>query len=542
MPDQLTRSEFARQVKAKYPVYANVPDDQLVDKMLEKYPTYRERVIKPSGDIGLGNPAMRGGLIDSVKSAVTAYAEAGPRRVRRGLEEMGLRVFDPIDKEYAPTNARRGIHDVLVGGGVTAAPMAVPSLVRSLATAPAATTTAVGGAVAGGTAGQAIAEGGARAMGADEDTAALVGDVGAIAGGGLGAKLGQQVPHAAARWREARRSKSGLQAMFMFKQAVPPSTSAPYTQQDLDRAMPYLDVEHSGKPIQTVESLRDAADTAVSAIEGHIGTAVNAHPNDLLRANPLEAVRAKLRRSVRQSDLERGLRELDDIGLDKPLTIQQAERIRVRLNAENKAQLKKNNYDVATALKSDPAFAARETAARALRDGIYQQLEARGVDGIRNLRQDEGALLAIRNAAERQIFNAEKRVSGTGTQGPTRRVIADVTRVVPKVGPYVADAIATPNQTRDQLVRRAFELRIPADAPRMPDIPADPQIRGLLTAPSRATGPAPDNSFVRGVPAVAAPLNPNRMLPRGAIRLGPGHGYELRIDQATGDLVLVPKQ
>lgn len=44
MPQQLSRAEFAQKVKAQYPVYASVPDDQLVDRMLEKYPVYRDRI------------------------------------------------------------------------------------------------------------------------------------------------------------------------------------------------------------------------------------------------------------------------------------------------------------------------------------------------------------------------------------------------------------------------------------------------------------------------------------------------------------------
>jgi hypothetical protein len=40
----LTRAEFARTIKAKYPVYKEVPDDELVDKMLAKYPVYASAI------------------------------------------------------------------------------------------------------------------------------------------------------------------------------------------------------------------------------------------------------------------------------------------------------------------------------------------------------------------------------------------------------------------------------------------------------------------------------------------------------------------
>jgi hypothetical protein len=68
---------------------------------------------------------------------------------------------------------------------------------------------------------------------------------------------------------------------------------------------------------------------------------------------------------------------LADFNFDQPKTLAEADAIRSQLNAENKAVLKKNSYDVATALAADPGFAAREAAAESLRDGIYQRLEHR---------------------------------------------------------------------------------------------------------------------------------------------------------------------
>src|SRR6478609_2008179 len=44
---KLTATEFAQRIKAQYPDYAEVPDDVLAAKMLDKYPEYRDRVITP---------------------------------------------------------------------------------------------------------------------------------------------------------------------------------------------------------------------------------------------------------------------------------------------------------------------------------------------------------------------------------------------------------------------------------------------------------------------------------------------------------------
>lgn len=45
MPETLTREEFAASIKAKYPAYAAVPDQELVDRMLAKYPVYQDRIV-----------------------------------------------------------------------------------------------------------------------------------------------------------------------------------------------------------------------------------------------------------------------------------------------------------------------------------------------------------------------------------------------------------------------------------------------------------------------------------------------------------------
>jgi hypothetical protein len=52
-----TRSEFAASIKAKYPAYKDVDDSTLVDKMLEKYPQYRDRVTDTPA-AGMGDVKM----------------------------------------------------------------------------------------------------------------------------------------------------------------------------------------------------------------------------------------------------------------------------------------------------------------------------------------------------------------------------------------------------------------------------------------------------------------------------------------------------
>src|SRR5690606_19053268 len=41
---KLTPSQFAQKVKSKYPQYQNIKDDELVSKMIEKYPSYKDQI------------------------------------------------------------------------------------------------------------------------------------------------------------------------------------------------------------------------------------------------------------------------------------------------------------------------------------------------------------------------------------------------------------------------------------------------------------------------------------------------------------------
>jgi hypothetical protein len=61
---QFTPQEFAAKIKTKYPVYASVPDDQLVEKITAKYPQYKTSIkFSPEAQ----KP-------DAVKQAQTAIA------------------------------------------------------------------------------------------------------------------------------------------------------------------------------------------------------------------------------------------------------------------------------------------------------------------------------------------------------------------------------------------------------------------------------------------------------------------------------------
>ena len=81
---QFTPQEFAAKVKAKYPVYANIPDDQLVQKVTAKYPQYKSQ-IKQAAPTASADPqrgaAQATGLSPDTRTAAGRVWD----EVKRGL-------------------------------------------------------------------------------------------------------------------------------------------------------------------------------------------------------------------------------------------------------------------------------------------------------------------------------------------------------------------------------------------------------------------------------------------------------------------------
>lgn len=303
---------------------------------------------------------------------------------------------------------------------------------------------------------------------------------------------------------------STTQFSMDLNRAIPPTKGAPYTQSDVTRAAPYLASEHASAPIETVDALRGAADSAVTQIEEQVGRYIDLHPSDLIRTDPSAAAMTALKKGARASDVAIGMKELSDLGLDGPITVKQADAIRRRLNAENDAIMSKNNYDRANARAADPGFVAREAATQALRDGVYNQLEDRGIQGVKQLRMDEGAVMSVRDAAQYHYYNADKSVAGTGSNSiPAKvaRIVVPTTSAAigahyggtlgaatgAVLGDRLTAAVTPANLTRDALIGRAFKaLKVPP--PEYPFVPPEPEIRGLLNKPPTVTPLPPDAS------------------------------------------------
>lgn len=327
---------------------------------------------------------------------------------------------------------------------------------------------------------------------------------------------------------EAALAKAKAAAHSDFQKAIPPTQTTPYDVEDLDRARPHLEDQHEIEIIKHPIDVRDASDASISRIERRVGDYIAENPKDIVRTSPLAVAREALSKNVRTDFVEEGMKDLEKYNLDRDLTLREADKIRRQLNEDNDAVLARNNYKRSNARSSDSGFAAREAAAQALRDGVYNQLEERGMEGIDELRRTEGSLIKIRDAAQQQVYNAEKQVAKTGASGTGRKILSKVTKAGitstgAGLGSYVAGGegaaagslIASPladlagqmimpdNLTRSQLIERSFGKKITNGA-EFPDIPPRPKIRGLLNPKPTELGPS-TNTNPLSEPQRAAP-------------------------------------
>lgn len=269
-----------------------------------------------------------------------------------------------------------------------------------------------------------------------------------------------------------------------FVQAFPPSKSAPYELSDVEAGRPHLENQHMQSAIEKASGVKDtleAHDAAISNIEDHVAKIIAKSPKDVLPVNVLSNVSEELAKSPRgYSFAQAGMKELDDFNLGEPITVDKADAIRRQLNAENQAVLQRNNYKQATARATDPGFAAREVAAKAIRDAEYKLLEDRGTPGIKELRNTEGSLIKTRNAVQAQVYNGDKTVPSTAEPTTMQRVAAGAARVGGRitgsevagwpgyvagreVGDVAANAIGPKAMSRNALAARSFETNISSD-------------------------------------------------------------------------------
>ena len=336
----------------------------------------------------------------------------------------------------------------------------------------------------------------AASIGERAGTGDVAGAAGEMFGGAL---MGEAVPMAyrgakAVRASQAAKVPGKIEGELLM--AVPATKAAPYTPQDLRAAKPYVNAQHEVAPVTTVRAFKEALDSSIGDIESRVTGYLDAFPTARVDPGIRASVAQALKDHPRADFAMQGLKELDTLSPSGAKTLKELDAIRAQLNAENRAVLKRNNYDQATARNTDFGFAAREVAAQKIRDSIYDYLEARGVQDVRQLRRDEGSLIKVRNAAERQSFAGQRPVPGSRDPGLVRRTLANAIDkgataagayfggpagavVGSTVGQDLSALVRGGRKTRDELIARAFN-REDAGRPTFPQVPPQPPVAGLL--------------------------------------------------------------
>lgn len=288
-------------------------------------------------------------------------------------------------------------------------------------------------------------------------------------------RLARKVQKSAASVTE-KQTKAAAGAQEDFQKAIPSPANGPakYSAKDYDVGRRYLEEHHQNiQQVGSVQDTYDAFDHIQQDMENKIKPYVEKYSNEPIQTNVKMDVRDALADNPRSDFVEDGMKALDAYNLTDP-TIAEADEIRLQLNAENRATLKKNMWDVATALQVDPEFAAKYHAADSLRNGIYDTFEDKGIDGIREMRQDESSIIRLRNAADRQIVKGSVKVRGSGQSGNFRKAAAWGVKkgsilvgakvggpigagVGDTVGDKLGRAIAPGDLTRDQLIGRSMK-------------------------------------------------------------------------------------
>lgn len=264
-------------------------------------------------------------------------------------------------------------------------------------------------------------------------------------------------------------------AQSYIEKAIPPSPKgvAHWDETDYQRVRPYLEEHHvNTAAVDSTQGLYDALDNIQHGMERQIEPSTEKYANDQIASNPYSDVLNALGENTSRIDfVDRGMKALAPYGSLDNMSVKEAEALRVQLNAENRSALAANRWDISTALRADPEFAARYHLQDSLRNGIYDLLENRGVRGVREMRQDESSVIRMRNAAEKMLTKGDMQVRGTGDLAAKPGILDSVFGRRPAPG----------DLTRNKLIQKSMESRWEGPPRRIQgsEVPAQPRQFGL---------------------------------------------------------------
>jgi hypothetical protein len=303
--------------------------------------------------------------------------------------------------------------------------------------------------------------------------------------------------------------------------AFPPSKTNPY---DVEKApqVAYnaLAAEHKLNTIHDPAEAAEALQSQITKAEDKVmqGAIKQVPDEPILKnnkpVNVWDEVKSELdsRKYAEAGFVDKAMDELEKFGLTKgkSVTVSDADRIRRQLNDQTTAIEKKPDYQQVRIENVDPKYAALQVAKDVLRDGVYDTIDAHGLDkGVtaRDFRRDIiGNLISFKNAVLDKVYGADQQVKGTAPEAPeeplTRRVARGVAPVAGALvgsksgalgaaaGAYLGreagEKLLPPPEvpedlTRSELLDRA--LNHPEADKFVTETPEEQQIRGRIQKP-----------------------------------------------------------
>jgi hypothetical protein len=307
-----------------------------------------------------------------------------------------------------------------------------------------------------------------------------------------------------------------------LKSAFPPSKTNPYDAEKAPQvAYNALAAEHKLNTIHDPVEAAEALQSQITKAEDKVmeGAIKQVPDEPILKNNKPVSVWDEVKRELDSRNyaesgfVDKAMDELEKFGLTKgkSVTVSDADRIRRQLNDQTTAIEKKPDYQQVRIENVDPKYAALQVAKDVLRDGVYDTIDAHGLDkGVtaRDFRRDIiGNLISFKNAMLDKAFGADQQVKGTAPEAPeeplARRVARGVAPVAGALAGSKSGALATAagaylggemgekllpppevpeDLTRSELLDRA--LNHPEADKFVTETPEEQQIRGRIQKPA----------------------------------------------------------
>lgn len=367
------------------------------------------------------------------------------------------------------------------------------------------------------------------------------------------------------------RSAAPAEPKDMMVQALKPRSTRINFESSLQLALPEIKAaeDATGKAITNADEFLDTIKTAKKNIQGQLQQMrgpKHAIGSQVDLSSVADAMAASIPKKVQLEapDLAASVLARSD-AYRRSFSLEDAETLLRETNAELDSFYAKYPMAQRRALASDPSAAALNAQATALRQAIYNTLDAPGQGtAARELNRRYGALMEVENETFRRSNVAKRqqpeslseqigavRAAGDMARGTWRLLHGDITgagdivaaRAMRSAGKAIKDS-----QTMDALIRRA--MAGVKDRPSPVDIPLMPTPRALLGRGPLVTPPPEDASgmtVVRGEWPERVPRPGQRMLPEGrgempqlppATSLLPSHSVVV-LDPKTGRLMRV---